>query len=174
MAMSNKQRIPKQSLRFIGQATVLASKHGLRKGLTKAAAKANPVLIVLDAAISVAKLYYFIYQDAKMLKQKETLRKELKQLLKQLQAERDKLQTDIDAQLDNIKLRQEQKEIIRSSIDIIRQEIPKAMQHLGQLKQEHPEDLTSIETHEKELYRNIQRFSEAFAIYQSLHLTDNT
>jgi len=32
----------------------LATRHGLKKGLTKAAAKANPPLLVIEAAVSVA------------------------------------------------------------------------------------------------------------------------
>ena len=53
MPLSENQRIPTRSLRFVGSAAPLVAKHGLRKGLGKAAAKVNPVLLVLETAISV-------------------------------------------------------------------------------------------------------------------------
>lgn len=46
--------VPKHALTFMASSARLAAKHGLKKGLTKAAAKANPALLAIDAVISVA------------------------------------------------------------------------------------------------------------------------
>jgi hypothetical protein len=47
-------RIPRHALTFMGNSARLAVKHGLKKGLTRAASKANPALLVIEAVVSVA------------------------------------------------------------------------------------------------------------------------
>lgn len=47
-------RVPRQALSLMTNTAVMASKYGLRKGMAKAAAKANPALLLLEAAVSVA------------------------------------------------------------------------------------------------------------------------
>lgn len=46
-------RIPHQALSFGTHTAKLASRYGLKAGLTKAAAHANPAMLVLEAAVSV-------------------------------------------------------------------------------------------------------------------------
>lgn len=46
-------RIPHQAISFTVHAAKLAARHGLKAGLKKAAARVNPVLLVLDSAASV-------------------------------------------------------------------------------------------------------------------------
>ena len=47
-------RIPRHALTFMASSAKLAAKHGFKKGLTGAAAKANPTLLAFEAAVSVA------------------------------------------------------------------------------------------------------------------------
>ena len=47
------KRIPHHALSFSVQATKLAAQHGLKAGLAKAAARANPILLVLGTADSI-------------------------------------------------------------------------------------------------------------------------
>ncbi|MBC7190768.1 hypothetical protein [Marinobacter sp.] len=47
-------RVPKQALSLLANTVVMASKYGLKQGIGKAAAKANPALMLLEAAVSVA------------------------------------------------------------------------------------------------------------------------
>jgi hypothetical protein len=47
------QRIPHHALTFGAHAVKLASRHGLKMGIAKAAARINPVLMVIEAGVSV-------------------------------------------------------------------------------------------------------------------------
>ena len=46
-------RVPRHALIFMASSARLAAKHGLKKGLRRAAAKANPTLLAIEAAVSV-------------------------------------------------------------------------------------------------------------------------
>ena len=52
--MSVQVKVPRHALSFLASTAKLAGKYGLKKGAAKAAAKANPALLVLEAATSVA------------------------------------------------------------------------------------------------------------------------
>lgn len=47
-------RVPREALSLLANTALMASKFGLKKGMAKAAAKANPALLLLEAAVSVA------------------------------------------------------------------------------------------------------------------------
>lgn len=89
-------QIPKQALSLLANTAVLASKHGLKQGMAKAAAKVNPALLVLEAAVSVAGAVNSYLE----LKEARVRRDGLAELLpyeeQKLKAERDRLQSNID------------------------------------------------------------------------------
>lgn len=93
--MSEGFRIPRHAISFLSAAARLAAKHGLKKGLAKAAAGANPLLLALEAAGSVLEAVDLFIK----LKQARTERDGLSEVTRQeaqaLQVEREKLAEQI-------------------------------------------------------------------------------
>lgn len=88
-------RVPRQALSLLANTAVMASKFGLKKGMAKAAAKANPALLLLEAVVSVADAVgsYIKLEEAR------THRDELLRLIphekKRLELEREELSEQI-------------------------------------------------------------------------------
>jgi hypothetical protein len=88
--------IPKQALSLLANTAVLASKHGLKQGMAKAAVKANPALLVLEAAVSVAGAVnsYLVLKEARV--HRDGLSELLPHEEKKLEAERELLAKNIE------------------------------------------------------------------------------
>nr|WP_289073654.1 hypothetical protein [uncultured Halomonas sp.] len=110
-------RVPKQALSLLANTAVLASKFGLKKGVAKAAAKANPALLLLEAAVSVADAVdsYIKLKDAKAHRdglsqliphEKRRLELERKKLAEQIALTKEELahKTNIQEQLGRLVL----------------------------------------------------------------------
>ncbi|MCB9610828.1 MAG: hypothetical protein H6722_00010 [Sandaracinus sp.] len=96
-------RVPRHALTFMRTAAKLATKHGLKKGLAEAAAKANPALMVLEAAVSVADAVNSYLKLREAREHRDGLRRLLPHEADRLQLERDKLENELElakAQID--------------------------------------------------------------------------
>lgn len=89
-------RVPKQALTLLANTAALASKYGFKKGMGKAAAKANPALLLLEAAVSVADAVnsYLKLREAKA--HRDGLIQFIPQEERRLELEREQLSEQID------------------------------------------------------------------------------
>ena len=74
----------------------MAIRHGLKRGVTKAAAKANPILMVLEAASSVLEAVDSCLQFCKAREHRDGLRGIIPEEQEKLRLEREKLSEELD------------------------------------------------------------------------------
>ena len=88
-------RIPRQALLLLKNTVVMASKYGLKKGMAKAAVKANPALLLLEAAVSVAEAVnsYINLKEARL--HRDGMTRFIQHEGKRLELERQKLADQI-------------------------------------------------------------------------------
>ena len=88
--------VPRDSLTFMASTATLAIRHGLKKGITKAVAKANPTLMVVEAASSVFKAVDSWLQFRKAREHRDGLRRIIPEEEERLRLEREKLSEELD------------------------------------------------------------------------------
>lgn len=93
--MSDGFRIPRHAISFLSAAARLAAKHGLKKGLAKAAAGANPLLLALEAAVSVLEALDSFIKLEQARAERDGLRELTGREAQALQLEREKLAEEI-------------------------------------------------------------------------------
>lgn len=100
------QHIPKHALTFMASAARLATQHGLKAGVTKAAGKVNPTLMVIEAAVSVLEAINSYLKLRKARAHRDGLRQVLNHEEERLRLERDKLSDQLDLAKSEIDQRQ--------------------------------------------------------------------
>ncbi len=89
-------RVPIRALSFTAKAASLAARHGVRRGLQQAAAKANPALLAIEAAVSVADAVN-AYLDLRASREhREALLRIIPHEATRLALEREQIRTAID------------------------------------------------------------------------------
>lgn len=99
--------IPRHALTFMASCAQLAAKHGLRKGLTRAAAKANPTLLVIEATVSVAEAVNSYLKLRTTREHRDGLRKIIPREERRLRLERQKLYKQLDLAKEEIAQKKE-------------------------------------------------------------------
>ena len=89
-------RIPKHALTFMASSAKLAMRYGLKGGIAKAAAKANPALMVFEAAVSVAEAVNSYLELRKAREHRDGLRRFLPHEEDRLRLEREKLSEQLE------------------------------------------------------------------------------
>jgi hypothetical protein len=89
-------RVPRHALTFLASSAKLAARHGLKKGMVKAASKANPALMVLEAAVSVAEAVNSYLKLRQAREYRDGLRRILPHEEERLRLERKKLAEELD------------------------------------------------------------------------------
>lgn len=89
-------RIPRHALTFMASSAKLAARHGLKKGMAKAASTANPALMVLEAAVSVAEAADSYLKLRQAREHHGGLRRVLPHEEERLRLEREKLDTELN------------------------------------------------------------------------------
>ena len=85
----------------------LATKHGLKKGLTKAAVKANPALLVIEAAVSVTEAVNSYLKLRAAWEHREGLRGLIPHKEERLRLERQQLSEQLDLAKEEIEQKKE-------------------------------------------------------------------
>lgn len=99
--------VPRHALTFMASSAQLAAKHGLKKGLTRAAAKTNPALLVIEATVSVAEAVNSYLKLRSAREHRDGLRKIIPHEEKRLRLERQKLRVQLDLANEEIAQRKE-------------------------------------------------------------------
>jgi hypothetical protein len=94
--MSMAVRPPRHALTFMASSAKLAMRHGLKKGMTKAVAKANPALLVIEAAVSVAEAVHSYLKLRKAREHRDGLIRILPHEEERLRLERQKLADELE------------------------------------------------------------------------------
>jgi aspartyl-tRNA synthetase len=101
------QQVPRYALTFMAKSGQLAVKHGLKKGLSKAASKANPALLVIEAAASVAEAVNSFYKLSRAKEHRNGLEKLIPLEEDRLSAERDQLSEQLEMAKEEINLQKD-------------------------------------------------------------------
>lgn len=89
-------RVPRHALIFMESSARLAAKHGLKKGLMRASAKANPALLAIEAAVSVADAVSSYLNLRAAREHRDGLQRLLPYEEERLQLERQQLKEQLD------------------------------------------------------------------------------
>lgn len=100
-------RIPRHALTFMGSSARLAVKHGLKKGLTRAASKANPALLVIEAVVSVAEAVDSYLNLSRAREHRDGLRRFIPHEEERLRLEREQLAEQLDLAKEEIALKKD-------------------------------------------------------------------
>lgn len=158
---------PRQALRFVGQAAVLASKHGLKRGLGKAAAKANPTTMAFEAAYSVLDAVgsYLKLREARVVR--DGLRKEMESLDERLRLEREALSESLRMAEERSTQAQEEREILAQIAVDCNTVVSDTLHALNEASSEDLPDLDAIDEIALQLTRSYRQLQAALALYQS-------
>ncbi len=99
--------VPRHALTFMASSARLAAKHGLKTGLTRAAAKANPALLAIEAAVSVADAVSSYLNLRAAREHRDGLQKFIPYEEKRLRLERQQLGEQLDLAKEAIKQRKD-------------------------------------------------------------------
>lgn len=100
-------RVPRHALTFMASSAKLAVKHGLKKGLTKAASKVNPALLVIEAAVSVAEAVNSYLKLRRAREHRDGLRSFIPHEEERLRLERQQLYKQLDIAQEEIDQKKE-------------------------------------------------------------------
>ena len=100
-------RVPKHALTFMASSANLAAKHGLKKVLTRAPAKANPTLLAIEAVVSVADAVDSYLQLRAARKRRDGLQRFIPLEEERLRIEHQKLREQLDLAKEEIKQKQD-------------------------------------------------------------------
>ena len=158
---------PRQALRFVGQAAVLAYKHGLKRGLGKAAAKANPTMMAYEAAYSVLDAVgsYLELREARVVR--DGLRKEMASIDERLRLERLALFESLRMAEEQSAQAQEERQILAQIAVDCNAVVSKTLHALNEASSEDLPDLDAIDEIALQLTRSYHQLQDALALYQS-------
>lgn len=88
-------RVPTKALTFTAEAAKLAARHGIKRGIDKAVAKANPALLAIEAAVSVANAVSAYLDFRASREHRDALLRILPHEATRLALEREQIQTAI-------------------------------------------------------------------------------
>ena len=94
--------VPRQALTLMGSSAKLAVKHGLKKGMTRAAAKANPALLVIEAAVSVGEAVDSFLKLKQAKEHRDGLRKVIPHEEERLRLEREQLAVQLEVATEEV------------------------------------------------------------------------
>lgn len=177
-------RSPRHSIRFVGQAARLAAKHGLRKGVGKAVAGANPALLALEAADAVLGALGS-YADLKrseatrdglrgeaaaIRQQTAALRKELDTIHDRLQAERDTLKETLRQAEERADHDDEVRRAVGRVIAACQTAVAEALHAINDAYDEDLPDLDAIDRLQRELQSAQRQLQSALATRITPHV----
>lgn len=175
---------PRHSIRFIGHAARLAVKHGLRRGVRKAATGANPALLALEAADAVLGALGS-YADLKrseatrdglrreataIRQQTSALCDELDTIHDRLQAERETLKERLDQAEERADHDDEVRRAVGRVIAACQTAVAEALHAINDAYDEDLPDLDAIDSLQRELQSAQRQFRSALATRINPHV----
>ena len=161
-------RAPLHALRLMPLIAAQVAKHGLRKGLANATAKANPTLMVIEAATSVAGAIASYLQYRTAIACRDGLKKLLPLEDKRLRDEREKLRQQLDRVRADMDQRQKIQERLGQLVNACVNAVRLIWEELEMLRYEDLPDLDIIEQLTEQLDGAWHQFQAALAYYQEM------
>lgn len=158
-------RVPRHALTFMATAGRLAMKHGLKKGLGKAAAKTNPALMVLEAAVSVADAINSYLKLREAREHRDGLRRLLPHEAQRLRLERDSLQSALDLARAEIDQRQKVQERLGALVLACSLALSTAWEELHAIRASDLPDIEAFDRKVEEMDDAWQQLRRALANY---------
>lgn len=166
--MSDSIHVSRRSLVFAANTAKHATKLGLKGGAKKAASKANPALMVIEAGISVANAVQSFYA----LKEAKTVRKGLKEHIpkvkKRLEVERKALVEQAQMLKDDLKLKKDKQAEITKFISLTAKFYTDAVGEVEKIRASDIIDEQELDRKENELDKQWRSFQRAFRTYTEI------
>ena len=158
-------RPPQYALTFMASTTKLAVKHGLKRGIAKAAAKANPPLLVLEAVGSVAEAVNSYLKLRQAREHRDGLRQILPHEEERLRLEREKLCKELEIAKTAIEQRQKIQERLGALTLICASVYRRTWDELHALRTAELPDIEAFDSTLEKLEDEWHQFQHALANY---------
>ena len=159
--------VPRHALIFMASSAQLAVKHGLRKGLTRVAAKANPALLVIEATVSTAEAVDSYLRLRTAREHRDSLRKIIPHEERRLHLERQKLRAQLDLANEEIAQRKEIQRTLGELVLVCSQVLRTTWDELHAIRSSDLPDLESfdsqlqlLESARTDLYHALENYYE--------------
>lgn len=160
--------VPRHALRLMPQIAAQVAKHGLRNGLANVAAKANPTLMMIEAATSVAGAIDSYLQYRTAVADRDGLKKLLPLEEKRLRDERENLRQQLARVQADMDQRQRIQECLRQLVNACVNAVRLTWEELERLRHEDLPDLGAIDELTKKLEEAWHHFQAALAYSQEM------
>lgn len=162
---------PKHAIRFASQLAIQIAKHGVRKGAANAAAKANPVLMVLEAAASVADAVDSFLQYKASVVHRDNLKKLIPLEKERLNAERESLRLEIERIREELEVHKQMHVRLNRLVRACASNLRLAWDELENLRQADLPELDVIDQQSEQLEEAWRSFQRALAFHnESINL----
>lgn len=145
--------VPRHAFTFMANSARLAAKYGLRKGLTKAAAKANPALLVIEATVSVAEAVNSYLKLRTARENRDSLGKIIPHEENRLRLERQKLRVQLDLAHEEIDQRKEIQRVLGELVLVCSQILRTTWDELSAIRSSDLPDLEAFDSQLQSLER---------------------
>ncbi|WP_442596630.1 hypothetical protein ACSBPU_06750 [Parapusillimonas sp. JC17] len=156
---------PKHAIRFASQLAIQIAKHGVRKGAANAAAKANPVLMVLEAAASVADAVDSFFQYKAAVVHRDNLKKLIPLETERLRTERETLRLEIQRVREELQQHRQTQVRLNRLVRACASNLRLAWDELENLRQADLPELDIIDKQSEQLEEAWHSFQRALAYY---------
>jgi hypothetical protein len=148
------------------QSAKLASEHGLRKGMAKAATKVNPALMVADAVLSVADCIHSFIQLAEAREIRDCLARENPLLIKKLAAQRQELVEQVEVARKQLDIERQRREALAGLVKTCQELFSKTMKLFTEARSADLPQLDELDKLEDRLFEDWHALKGALAFYQ--------
>jgi hypothetical protein len=163
-------KIPKRALSLMANTAKAVSKYGFKKGVSKAASKANPALLVIEAGISVLSAVSSFFDYNAAVKERGGLATVNVTLDERLRLDREVFEKEIENIKGKLKNKKEIHGILIRVVKICQEGFSEAMTIYQEMVNTDIPDLEKIEDYNEKLEEAWQRLSLALEQYQEEEL----
>lgn len=158
-------RVPRHAIRLMANTAIYSARHGFRQGAAKAVAKANPALLVIEAAVSV----FEAINSYVSLKRAEKVRDSLAALLpkeeERLATQRMILQKQIDVAREELAREHLVREVVNKLALACAEYYGIAWKELEAIRLADLPDMAAFDTQLNQLNMAFDKFQNALALY---------
>ena len=158
--------VPYRSIQFMAQSGKLAAEHGLRKGMAKAAAKANPALLVVDTVLSIADCIHSFIQLAEAREIRDSLARENRLLVEKLKTQRQELVEQVEVARKKLDIHRERREALAGLVKTCQELFSETMKLFTEARSADLPQLEKLEMLEDRLHEDWCQLKRALNVYQ--------
>lgn len=158
---------PHRAIRFMANTGKYAAKMGVKKGVSKAASKVNPTLLVVEAAISVVDCVKSFIDLAKAREIRDNLSRENDLLIEELATKREALEENIATAREKVEEHKKRKEVLADLVKECQDIFSESMTAFSRIRAQNLPELDQLARREQDLISSWESMKRALELYQS-------